>query len=53
MNCLQISFVCARDEFSFVFVIDVIFRSRKYWVSFDIGERESDDDDNANMRIVS
>jgi len=41
---LQISFICARDEFLFVFVIDVVFRSGKQWGSFDAGERGFIDD---------
>ena len=36
-----------------MFVIDVIFRSGKYWASFDIGEWESFDDDEADMRIAT
>ena len=43
-------FSCSQ-RVSFVFVIDVDFRSEKYWASFDAGERESVDD--AGMRIVT
>jgi len=36
-----------------VFVIDVVFRSEKYWGSFDVSERGSADDGDADMRIVT
>jgi len=42
---LPISFVRARDEFLFVFVVDVVFRSKKHWGSFDTSGHGSVDDD--------
>ena len=35
---LQFSFVRARDEFLFVFVIYVVLRSEKQWGSFNVSE---------------
>ena len=36
-----------------MFVIDVFFRSEKYWVSFHVGEQESADDDETDMKIAT
>ena len=36
-----------------MFVIDLVFRCRKHWVSFDIGEWKSADDGEANMKIAT
>jgi len=34
-------------------VISIIFRSRKNWKSFDVSERRSDDDGDADLRIAT
>jgi len=36
-----------------MFVIDVTFKSRKHWASFDFGERKFADDGETNMRIAT
>ena len=36
-----------------MFVIDVVFRSGKHWVSFDVDERGFVDDGDADMRTTT